>query len=295
MAAMLDAFLRSVAYCLHPRVIALSVLPLLLIGAMMLGFSHFYWDDAVGAVRTWLESIAALERLWDWLRARGMAGAEMHVAPLIVVLTVMPLIVVASLMAVAVMMTPALVTLVAQRRFPALERKNGGSFVLSLAWSLGSAALALVVLVLSMPLWLIPPLVLILPPLIWGWLTYRVMAFDALAEHASRLERQEIFRRHRIHLLGLGVLSGYLGAAPAILWASGILFVAAFFVMIPLAIWLYTLVFAFSSLWFTHYCLAALERLRAESTMERSPGVAVTAASPAVVAELPFKPEHGET
>jgi len=82
---MLDAFLRSVAYCLHPRVIALSVLPLLLIGAMMLGFSHFYWDDAVGAVRTWLESIAALERLWDWLRARGMAGAEMHVAPLIVV------------------------------------------------------------------------------------------------------------------------------------------------------------------------------------------------------------------
>ena len=33
-------------------------------------------------------------------------------------------------------------------------------------------------------------------------------------------------------------------------------------VLVPLAIWVYTLVFAFSSLWFTHYSLAALEQLR---------------------------------
>jgi hypothetical protein len=31
---------------------------------------------------------------------------------------------------------------------------------------------------------------------------------------------------------------------------------------VPLAIWIYTLVFAFSSLWFTHYCLSALQTLR---------------------------------
>ena len=65
-------------------------------------------------------------------------------------------------------------------------------------------------------------------------------------------------------LLGIGVLSGYLGAAPAIVWASGVLFATAFFVLIPLAIWIYTLVFAFSSLWFAHFCLAALQALRAE-------------------------------
>jgi hypothetical protein len=33
---------------------------------------------------------------------------------------------------------------------------------------------------------------------------------------------------------------------------------------VPLSIWLYTLIFAFSSLWFTHYCLAALQQLRLE-------------------------------
>ena len=34
---------------------------------------------------------------------------------------------------------------------------------------------------------------------------------------------------------------------------------AAFVVLVPLAIWIYTLVFALSSLWFAHYLLAALQ------------------------------------
>jgi hypothetical protein len=94
-----------------------------------------------------------------------------------------------------------------------------------------------------------------------------------LADHASRAERAEIFRRYRMSLLGIGVLSGYLGAAPAVVWASGVLFAAAFFVLIPLAIWIYTLVFAFSSLWFAHFCLAALERLRSELPIPPVPPV----------------------
>ena len=56
-----------------------------------------------------------------------------------------------------------------------------------------------------------------------------------------------------------------LGAAPSIVWASGTLFAAAFVILAPVAIWIYTLVFAFSSLWFAHYALAALEQLRAAS------------------------------
>lgn len=64
-------------------------------------------------------------------------------------------------------MTPALVALVAQRRFH-LERKKGGLFWASALWSVGSTLLALVALVVSVPLWLVPPLVLVLPPLIRG-------------------------------------------------------------------------------------------------------------------------------
>jgi hypothetical protein len=134
--------------------------------------------------------------------------------------------------------------------------------------------MALVALVVSVPLWLVPPLILVLPPLIWGWLTYRVMAFDALAAHATAEERRVIFRQHRVYLMGMGIVSGYLGAAPSVVWASGAMFAAAFVILVPLAVWIYTLVFAFSSLWFTHYCLAALQLLRIERGASPIAGVA---------------------
>ena len=34
--------------------------------------------------------------------------------------------------------------------------------------------------------------------------------------------------------------------------------------LVPVAIWIYTLVFAFSALWFAHFALAALQALRRE-------------------------------
>ena len=262
MGLLFDSFWRAAAYCARPRVIALSLLPLLLIAILAWGVAHFWWTDAVAWVRSVLETSGWLGMLWSWLQAFGIGDAAGVLAPLLVVMAVTPVVVVVSVLAVALLMAPALVALVAQRRFPALERKRGGSFALSVAWSLGATLAALLALLVSVPLWLVPPLVLVLPPLIWGWLTYRVMAFDALAEHASKEERIELLKRHRLSLLGIGVVCGYLGAAPGVVWASGVVFAAAFIVLIPVAIWIYTLVFAFSSLWFTHYCLAALQQLR---------------------------------
>jgi hypothetical protein len=260
----LDSFWRAVAYCLHPRVIALSFLPLVVMVTLSLGLGYFYWDAALEWVRGLLEASDLLKSVWAWLQGVGAGNLKTVVAPLIVIFALTPLIVLLSLLLVAMFMGPALAALVAERRFANLERKRGGSLATSIAWSLGSTVLALLALVISVPFWLVPPLILILPPLIWGWLTYRVMAFDALSEHASKEERREVFRRHRPWLLGIGVLTGYLGAAPSIVWASGALFAAAFVILVPLAIWIYTLVFAFASLWFAHYCLAALERIRAE-------------------------------
>jgi len=221
--------------------------------------------------------------VWGWLQGMGAGNIRTVVAPLILLVALTPLVIMASLLLVAAFMGPALASLVAQRRFPALERKHGASVMASVAWSLGSTLLALVAFVVSLPLWLVPPLVLVIPPLIWGWLTYRVMAFDALSDHASRAERREVFRRHRTVLLGIGILSGYLGAAPSIVWASGVLFAAAFVILIPVAIWIYTLVFAFASLWFAHYALAALERLRHEAATASPAGVAP--ASPVSIGE----------
>ena len=271
MKLLLDSFWRAAAYCMHHRVIALSFLPLLLMVALSLGVGYFYWEPALDMVRGMLDASEWVGRMWTWLESAGVGQLKVALAPLLVIFAVTPFIVVLSLLAVALMMTPALVALVAERRFPQLEKKKGGTFLGGLLWSLGSILLALLDLVVSIPQLLVPPLILVLPPLIWGWLTYRVMSYDALALHASKEERREIYRRHRMTLLGIGVLTGYLGAAPSLVWASGALFAAAFVVLVPLAIWIYTLVFAFSSLWFAHYVLAALETLRAETAIPAPP------------------------
>ena len=271
MRLLLDSFWRAVAYCLHPRVMLLSLVPLALMVVLGAGLGYFFWDGAVAWMRAGLDAWPILSSLWSWIERAGASDVRAVLAPLAVVFAVTPLIVVVSLVVVAAFMSPALTRLVAERRFPALEEKKGASVFGSIARSVGLTLLALVALLVSVPLWLVPPLVLILPPLIWGWLTYRVMSFDALAEHASAEERGALLRAHRLPLLGIGVLCGYLGAAPSIVWASGVLFAAAFFVLVPLAIWIYTLVFAFSALWFAHYCLDALAALRAQRAAAATP------------------------
>jgi len=260
----LDSFWRALVYCVRPRVIALSFVPLLLMGGLSVAAVYYFWDPAVRSMQAWLAEWALLESLLRWLDSVGMEHLRTVVAPLLVLMLMLPAVVVLSLLAVSWLMTPALVTLVAERRFAGLQRQPGGVFWRSVMVGLGSSLLALVALLLSMPLWLIPPLVLVLPPLIWGWLNYRVMIHDTLAPYASADERRELMRRHRIWLLLIGVASGYLGAAPGMVWAIGALAIVFAPLLVPLAIWIYTFVFAFSSLWFAHFCLAALVALRAQ-------------------------------
>ena len=276
---LLDSFWRAAAYCLHPRVIALSVLPLVLMGGLALGLGYFFWAPAVDAVRTTFESWYMVATMLNWLEDIGLSGLKAVLAPLVVVFMTTPVIVVLSLLLVAALMTPSVLTLVSDRRFPTLERQRGGSFFGSMFGALWATLVALVALVVSIPLWFVPPLVLVVPPLIWGWLTYRVMSYDVLAEHASRDERRELVRRHRGRLLAMGVLTGYLGAAPSLVWASGAVFLVLAPVLVPLAVWIYTLVFAFSALWFAHYALAALQALR----LERSAVAGVAAGVASVV------------
>ena len=261
---MADSFWRAVAYCFHPKVIFLSLVPLILMMVIVMGLGALYWDAALQSVRVWMEASSTLDWAWIWLERVGLMSLKSVVPPLLLIVAVTPLVVVMSLLAVSFMMTPALVNMVADRRFAQLERKRGGSMLQGVAWTLLSVLLALGALVLTLPLWWLPPMAMVMPALIWGWLTYRVMTYDVLADHATRVERLELMRRYRFQLLIMGVITGLMGAAPSLVWASGALFVAAFVVLIPIAVWIYTLVFIFSALWFVHFLLDALAQVRAE-------------------------------
>lgn len=286
MTRLLDAFWRAAAYCLHPRVILWSLLPLLIAGGAA-GFAGWaFWEPAVDAVRATLEQWALVSAALSWLDSMGGQGLHALVAPLVVVALAVPALIVVTLLLVALLVTPAIVDLVAARRFPALERRRGGRWWQGLGWSLWATLVAVVALLASLPLWLLPPLALVLPPLIWGWLTYRVYTFDVLAAHADADERRRIMAGQRWPLLAIGVVCGYLGAAPTLLWAVSAATLILAPVLIVASVWLYTLVFAFASAWFAHFALDALDRLRRESAALDLPA----AEPPAPVNPAPLPP-----
>jgi hypothetical protein len=142
-------------------------------------------------------------------------GAQISAA-LIVIAALVLAALVTVLVAIAVFTMPTVVKLVATRRFPALDRRHGGTW----HGSLVNVGVALGVFV---PLWLLSFLLLPLPPLYFaaswcltGWLNQRVFRYDALAEHADRAELAALPRALRGRLLLLGVLLAPLALVPIV-------------------------------------------------------------------------------
>ena len=71
-------------------------------------------------------------------------------------------------------------------------------------------------------------------------------------------------KRHRTSLMGIGVLSGFLGWLANLVWVWAIVMV----VLLPLALlcvmWVYMMILIFAVPWYGHFCLQALADLRAE-------------------------------
>ncbi|AUT67898.1 MULTISPECIES: EI24 domain-containing protein [Paraburkholderia] len=260
---LLRSFGRALSSVLHPRMLWLTFMPFAgatIVWGVALWFS---WQTLIGATRNWLESwplTTTLYGLFDWL---GFSSLHAAVAPFIVIAVAIPLIVVTVLLLIATLSMPAVIKHLSKRQFAALEMRHGGTFAGSLVHSIWTTLVCLLVLVITLPLWLIPPFFALIPPLLWGWLTYRVMTYDALSLHASSEERRALVRQHRLPLLLIGVASGLLGSLPTLIWASSVWLIVLFPVMTAVTIWIYAFILVFTALWFGYYCLRALQRMRA--------------------------------
>ena len=96
--ALLDSFWRAAAYCFHPKVVALSLAPLAIVGGLAAALGYFFWEPAVAGVRGGLEDAALLEPMFAWLRSIGGASWASVIAPLVIVALAVPVFVVASLL-----------------------------------------------------------------------------------------------------------------------------------------------------------------------------------------------------
>lgn len=260
----LRALFRALSGIAHPRVLWLTVAPFLLSGVLWAVLFYYGWEWSVSLVRQALDQWPALHSVESALAFIGLTGLHLVFAPFIVVAVVIPLIVATILLVLGVTSMPAVVKHLGRRRYAQLAARHGGGLWGSIGASLWATLIFLVLMLLSAPLWFIPPFFAIAPPLLWGWLTYRIMSYDALAEHADAEERRTLIKRHRWPLIAIGIVTGLLGALPTMIWASSLLAIVLFPIVAVLSVWLYVLIFVFSALWFTHYCLAALEALRVE-------------------------------
>lgn len=151
-----------------------------------------------------------------------------------------------ALAAIAVFAGPVFVRAVESRYFPTLERKRGGTAAGSAANAMFAVALWVPMALVTLPFLLFPPLGVPLSLCASAWLNQRLFRYDALAEHASREERESLFRTARGRLFGLGLALAPLSLVPFVN------------LMAPL----------YAGLAFTCLCLSELETMRG-----RTPGV----------------------
>lgn len=248
---------------MHPKMLWLSLRPFLIVSILWGTLIWLTWTPALEVLGNFLTTSIFTSWIQDGLIWAGFENARAWIAPLFFVMLLIPLISISLLVFIAFTTVPAIVNKVArQAAYHNLDRKKGGGFFGSFMYTIWSALICLALVMLTLPVWWIPPLVAVLPPLIWGWLTMRLMSYDVLAQHATPQERDQILEKYRWPLLAMGIISGMLGAVPTFFWATSALALVLFPIVSFVALWIYSIIFVFAALWFTHFLLDALKELR---------------------------------
>lgn len=237
MAFLFDILRRAAADLFQPRVLTVLFVPMLAALALW-GVLAFVFGEA------WLAGLTALAADLPWPDALGAAPLTWLVAlgsVVVLALLLVPAIYVTALLITALVFMPLLVGVVADRRFPGLARRQGGSFLGSLGNSVFALAVYLGVWLLTLPFWLLGPFGVVISVLLNAWLNQRLFLYDALAEHADAQELAQL--RHQVGG-PVYLLSAVLGVLH---------FVPVFNFVAPV----------FMGLAFSHYALDQLARLRA--------------------------------
>lgn len=260
----LTAYGRALRSQVRGRMLLLSVAPTVLSLVLWSVVLYFSWDPAFNYVQDQFFEHELYRYSSSWLASLGLAAVKNIIVPLAMILALVPLMILTALIFIGVAAMPAIVRHVGGQHYPQLEMKKGGTLAGSVGMALGGFCIFAVIWLLALPLYAFPPAALALQVLLWGWLTARVMAYDALADYASPEELKQLRRDNRWGLVAIGIVSGAAGAIPGVVWLVG---TAAAVMLFPflaaISVWLYVLIFIFTGLWFQYYCLEALAKQRA--------------------------------
>jgi CysZ protein len=219
------SILYGATHVLHPRMLWLMLWPMLVAVGVWGVAALFLWARLAFGLAQWLQHGLDYALAWSQL---DFATAALVAANVLLFIAFVPLVYLTALFILSVFGMQQMVDYVAQRSFPALERRRGGGIAGS-GWN-GLVAFCGLLLfgLLSVPLWLFPPLWPIIPLVILGWVNQRLLRYDALAEHADAQEMAGLFRRERGSLYLMGVLLGLVAYVPVVGFLAPVVFGLAF-------------------------------------------------------------------
>jgi hypothetical protein len=228
---------RAAQDLLTPRMLTLSFWPMIL--------ALLFWGTLAWLFgSTWKAEIAAFLATTPFQSMVQWAGAEWltaWAALLILALLWLPALYVTALLITAFFLMPRIVDFVAEKHYPALARRKGGTLVGSIVKGLGATVLYLLAWVILLPVWLFAPFGILVSILLNAWLNQKLFMLDALAEHASVEELREERHTGGGQLFLLSTLLGLLHFIPLLNFVAPV----------------------YMGLAFTHYGLASLEKARA--------------------------------
>lgn len=238
MGEVVTAFARALRSLRTPGMLWHMVWPALVALGLWVVGAILSWSVLIAAAMDWIESWP-----WagEWVKASEIAAASaLILVKIALVLAMLPLIYLTTALLVAIFALPMMIERVSRDEYAALEARHGGSNAGSVFNTLWVSALFLLFLLLSLPLWLIPGAGLLVSIVLTAWLNANSFGYDALMQHADRVELQRLPRMRRERMLLLGGLCALLAHVPLVNLVAP----------------------AFSALAFVHFMLGALERER---------------------------------
>ena len=235
------ALKNALVSCIDSKILFLLFVPLLLalaIGILLFVSVGTIW---IASLSDYMQHSAAAGYLnGTWISSDAIGMATSLTAAVLVVLLIFPVAYVLAVILVSILLMPMILRILERSHYPGLLKKRGGSAVGNVWNTLKSSLIYAVLLILTLPLWLIPGGAVLVPIFLGAYLNKRVFVYDVLEEYASAEERRIIESKHRQSLYGLGAILGSLNYVPLT------------FVVMPV----------FAGLSYAHFCLNALKELR---------------------------------
>ncbi|HSO06602.1 MAG TPA: EI24 domain-containing protein [Pelomicrobium sp.] len=197
---------------LSPRMLTLAMWPILTAVGGWLVLSWLLWDVWLGL----FEGLIAASPMRGVLTDPAWGWVPESLGFVFMVVFLIPAIWLTALAIAAVFQMPAMLNHVAQRHYPALERKHGGTFAGSVWNALAAIGVVAVLWLVTLPLWLFGPLGLVVPILIAAYVNQRLFRYDALAEHASAEEFKAVLARAKPRVYVLSALAGLVQFVPIV-------------------------------------------------------------------------------